>query len=485
MKKILVLLLSVSIAFSMVIVADGCGKGEVELSKYYIDATYNDGTLECDMTVNYINNTSSSVNILYFNLYPNAYREGAKIKPVHIEYFSQVYKNGTSYGDIKIRKVNCDNVKLDYLITGEDENILEVKLNSPVKPNKETSVFIEFTVTLANAEHRLGYSENTVNLTGFYPILCANYNGDIYKNVYYPSGDPFYSDVANYLVDLTVPSSYVVASSLSPTKTEFKGLSTTYSYSRENVRDIAFILSKNFNVIKGNLGDVEVSYYYFNDTEPERALDVIIDSLSYYSKNFCEYPYNEYVVCQADFVYGGMEYPCLTFIGGNLTGYDKEYCIAHETAHQWWYGLVGVNSSEEGFIDEGLTEYSTVLYLANSDNFNLSKEDLIETVKQSYRQIRDICVKNQTYKKPLMKRNLGNFSSDLEYVNIAYYRSQIMFDDLCNFMGEKKFLSAMQGLVNNYKYKNVSYDTVKRHFNNKKKGADSILDGYVLGETAI
>lgn len=485
MKKFLALIISITLAFSTIFVLDGCSQSEDSRSLYDLYCVLEGDTLDCDLNFTYVNDTTKNVGVLYFCLYPNAFREGAKIKPVHLEYVSTAYPNGVSYGDIKITAVNSQNEKLEYTINGEDQNILEVKLKNEVKPNKQVNVFISFKVSLANVKHRLGYGENTVNLTGFYPVLCPLYEGEIYKSVYYPSGDPFYTDIADYSVDLVVPSSYVVASSLSPTKTGYQGFKTKYSYSREKVRDIAFILSKDFNVLKDEVDDTSVYYYYFNDDEPEKSLDVIKDSLSYFSKTFFKYPYSEYVVCQADFIYGGMEYPCLTFIDKNLKDYDKEYCIVHETAHQWWYSLVGVNSSEEGFIDEGLTEFSTLLYLSNSDNYDLNLEDMINGVKNSYRNIRDISVKNSTYEKPLMKRNLKDFSSDLEYVSIAYYRSQIMFYDLYNFMGKKKFLKTMQGLVNNYKYKNVTYDVITRHFNNKKKGAKDILDGYVLGNTAI
>ena len=485
MKKFLVFLISVVLAFSMVLVVDGCSKSEENLSSYSLYCSLNENELDCNLQLTYVNNTPNSVDTLYFCLYPNAFREGAKTKPIHLELVSLAYPSGVNYGDIKITKVNSENKNLDYKVNGEDQNVLEVKLNGEVKPSKSTDVYISFLVTLANVNHRLGIGENTINLTGFYPILCPLYNGEVYKSVYEPSGDPFYSDIANYTVDLVVPSTYVVASSLTPTKTEFQGLKTKYSYSRERVRDIAFILSQDFNVLKTSSNGVEISYYYFNDAQPENTLNVIKNSLNYFSKTFIEYPYSEYVVCQADFIYGGMEYPCLTFIDGNLNGYDKEYCVVHETAHQWWYGLVGVNQSEEGFIDEGLTEYSTVLYFSNSENYTLTKTELINKVKESYRSIRDISVKNSTYEKPLMKRNLKDFSSDLEYVSIAYYRSQIMFDDLCNFMGEKKFLKALSGFIGNYKYKNVTYETLKKYFNNKKKGAEDLLDGYVLGNTAI
>ena len=39
-----------------------------------------------------------------------------------------------------------------------------------------------------------------------------------------------------------------------------------------------------------------------------------------------------------------------------------EYVTVHETAHQWWYGVVGNDQIDEPWLDEALTEYSTILY---------------------------------------------------------------------------------------------------------------------------
>ena len=39
-----------------------------------------------------------------------------------------------------------------------------------------------------------------------------------------------------------------------------------------------------------------------------------------------------------------------------------EKVIVHETAHQWWYGLVGNDQIDEAWLDESLATYSEVIY---------------------------------------------------------------------------------------------------------------------------
>ena len=477
MKKITTIILTLLLILPLTACTNS--KGE-SVATYTINATLNkDMTLSVSTTYDFTKKSSKNKSLTCFALYPNAFREDAKIKPLHAEYYAQAYPNGNSDGGIEIEEVYLNGAKTAFSIDGVDQNLLSIKSDDYKAGNN--SITIQSKVKIPNVLHRFGYGENTINLTSFYPIALVEENGEFYENVYYPSGDPFYSECANYFVTLTVPSQYAVASSLKPTKTEVFGLNTKYSYQRNSVRDIAFVLSKNFKILTKNTNKVCVYYYYFNDQNPQKSLDTAVKSLNYYSENFSKYPYGEYVVCEADFIYGGMEYPCLTFIDEKLVGEDRDYCIAHETAHQWWYSIVGVNQIEEGYIDEGLTEYSTVRFLSDNSEYNTSKEELLKKVKNAYGEIRKIVAKTGGKSKPEMQRNLKDFSSDLDYVSIAYYRSQIMFFELENYMGKGKFNRFLKEILNKYSYKNINTAKMLEIAEKVKPGSKRFLQEYVSG----
>jgi uncharacterized lipoprotein YehR (DUF1307 family) len=190
MKKIITIILTIILSLSIT----ACSK-KSERTLYEIDVILNENKITCEMKLDYYNNLANSVDKLYFNLYPNAFREDAKISPIHTEYLLEAYPNGVSYGDISIKSVKTQNQNLNFAIEGEDCNILKVDLDKEVKPTNRFQLFISFDVTIPNVLHRLGYGNNTINLTGFYPVLCEEYMGEIYKSVYYPSGDPFYLGV--------------------------------------------------------------------------------------------------------------------------------------------------------------------------------------------------------------------------------------------------------------------------------------------------
>ncbi len=481
MKKIICLILCVlSINFSA-----GCVKENSQVNEYDITIELNeDMSANCFMTLLYTNETKNKIDVLEFMLYPNAFSKDSKIKPIYSEYENRAYENGISYGDIEINGVKSNNNALNYEVIKEEKHLLKVRLSDSLESGKNVEITIDFTLTLPNVNHRFGYGKNTVNLTGFYPVLCPLFNGEYYESVYYPSGDPFYSEVANYKVSLTVPAEFTVVSSMKPTGVEIDGLKTNYNYERNNVRDIAFVLSKNFNVVKKSVKNVEVSYYYFSDKNAEKSLETAVKALSFFSNKFASYPYEEYVFCEADFIYGGMEYPCLTMIDKDLLDFDRDYCIVHETAHQWWYGLVGVNQSENAFIDEGLTEYSTVTFFDNFSEYKKNKKQLLNEAYTAYYEIRKNLADKQSAV-PKMDRNLGEFKSDIDYVSIAYYRAQLMIDDLSNFMNKTQFNKFLKNLCREYSYKNLTLNNFLLFAEKYKKGAKKFLLGYIDGTKPV
>ncbi len=85
-----------------------------------------------------------------------------------------------------------------------------------------------------------------------------------------------------------------------------------------------------------------------------------------------DYPYTKLDVAEAPLGKHGMEYPALVLIGSDVYRTERlklEPLVVHETAHQWWYNLVGSDPVASPAIDESLAEYSLldVLSRASTD----------------------------------------------------------------------------------------------------------------------
>ena len=90
--------------------------------------------------------------------------------------------------------------------------------------------------------------------------------------------------------------------------------------------------------------------------QAQRMLAAAQKSVSTFSASFGPYPYPELDVVLGAFPdFGGMEYPTIVF-----SEVDK-WTVAHEVAHQWWYGLVGNDQYSEPWLDESLATWSEEL----------------------------------------------------------------------------------------------------------------------------
>ena len=420
-----------------------CSGGKTQpRSSYEIYASYDGaGALTGTAELTFVNDTGNEISDLKFNLYGNAYRQDAKFKPVSKTYESRAYYAGASYGGMEIQNVeNC----AGWTVGGEDENVLTVNLASPVYPDGSVSVKIGYTLSLAKINHRTGVTANTVNLGNFYPILCAYSREGFIECPYYSCGDPFVSDCADYRVTFDVPESYTIAASGQLTGESVAEGRKKSEYELLNARDFAAVLSERFQTVEKEACGKKITYYYTADSGAETSAAAAAESLEYFSETFGEYAYPTLSVVQTSFCYGGMEYPGLTMIASGQTVQDSAYTIVHETAHQWWYAMVGSNQLTSPWQDEGLAEYSTAAFFENHPVYGYTRTGIVGAATRSYRAFFTVYSQLNGEADTTMTRNLGTYQSELEYNNITYNKGLLLFETLRKSLGDKKFFACLK-----------------------------------------
>lgn len=483
MKKIAVFLsLIICILYLPVICA--CQNKKAGRTVYEIDAEYINNQIIATQTVDYYNDTETVIDGLKFNLFANAYRKGAKYSPVSSQNFSQSYPDGISYGGIEIKNAFSNGKESQFSIVGEDENILLVPVEE-IFPEERVVVKIEYIVELANVISRTGYNQNTINLGNFYPILCVFDQAGFYECVYYSTGDPFYSDCADYNVNFTCDSEYIVAASGKRIAALEKEGKSTYKYQIKNARSFAMVLSKQFETITDNSLGVEINYYYYDDSNPLKSMEYAVKSVDYFSKTFGEYPYPTYSVVQTKFVQGGMEYPALVMISDLLEKKAYGEVIVHETAHQWWQTAVGNNEIEYGFLDEGLAEYSVITFYENHPQYGLTRDYMVRSAEQTYKIFCTVSDKVFGKVNTTMLRSLKDFDSEYEYVNIAYIKPCIMYENLRATIGEQRFFNGLKKYYAEYKFKNAIPDDLVGCFERIGAGTNGFFDSFFNGKVII
>ena len=488
MKKVFLSIFAIFLGLAVY----GCGlnleKESKNLTNYSAFLTYDDinqrilGNLEVD----FVNNTNSNLQILKFNIFPNAFREGSKQEVISLAGYTDCYYNGKSFGNIEFNSVKtAGNEDLDFEVCGEDENILKIDLDKKVEPGKRTTVVMDFQIQIPNISHRFGYGENTTNLGNFLPTLCVLEKGDWVELLYSSNGDPFYSEVANYEVSVEYDKKFTLASTGQKLSTTESGGVLTSKISAKAVRDFAMIFSEKFEVLSGNVGDTKVNYYYYNDQTPEKSLQTSVNAVKTFNSLFGKYPYPEMNVAESNFSIGGMEFPNLVFIGDNIDDFETyQYVIVHEIAHQWWYGIVGNNQTKHSWLDEGLAEYSTALFYERNKGYETNYEFLVKkanTAMSVYQTVFESVFGEDN--NDSMKRELSEFKSETEYVYNAYVKGFLMYDSLSSLLSEKVVIKCLKNYFKTYAFEIVTPELLIASFEKTTScNLESIFNSWLDGK---
>ena len=419
-------------------------------------------TLTATQTIVYRNRSSLPKNEVKFHIYANAYQDGAKNPPVSQDEIPNAFPDGKSFGGIEIHSLDVNGTRTTPIIDGVDDTVLIVPLQSALQPGATVHIEKRYTVQLANIKHRLGWTEDVVNLANFYPVPVMFEDGEWQIFPYSYMGDPFFNAMHNFDVHLTLPANKVVASSGILMHEATRDNMRTVHLRAYAIRDFAAVFSPHFNVITRNLGQTVVRYYFLDDNDPEQSLEISVKSLRLFSDLFVKFPYRQMSIVQTDFLHGGMEYGKLIYVSREFLApiqagneYDRErhnYVIVHEIAHQWWYGLIGNNQSRTAWIDEGLAEWSTLLFFDKFPQWGICRRTTIDNSRENLaafiRLVRDLGGDISTS----MCRPLSDFNSSYEYVFMVYVRGLLLFYDLEALLTRNTMVASLSHFANKAKF---------------------------------
>jgi hypothetical protein len=91
---------------------------------------------------------------------------------------------------------------------------------------------------------------------------------------------------------------------------------------------------------------------------PHHVLDLARRTLRELARRYGPYRWSSYtVVATPDLGAEGIEYPTLVYIGSASIA---ALLVHHETAHQWFYSLVGNDQARDPWLDEALATWSQI-----------------------------------------------------------------------------------------------------------------------------
>jgi hypothetical protein len=330
-----------------------------------------------------------------------------------------------------------------------DATALRVPMSPRLQSGRSVTLTMDFDIRVPTSSavgHGLfSYVGGVMALPAVYPLVPVyddeGWNVDIAPT----HGDDLYADVASYEVTISAPLEFTVITSGSCGRPR-DGI---WACEAAPVREFVVILGRDYKLANRMVNDVVVNSYYYERDERSgsRALDVAVNALVEFSELFGPYPYTELDVVETPNRLGGMEYPGLIVIQDTLypTGSRVEWLTAHEVAHQWWFGMVGSDQVDEPWLDEALTQYSTLLYYEKVYGPERARGVLNAEFIRTHRE--------------LIRRGLDlpvglaadTYTSEL-YWKVVYDKGALYFHDLREEIGDPAFFEVLRVYFRNNRY---------------------------------
>jgi hypothetical protein len=263
------------------------------------------------------------------------------------------------------------------------------------------------------------------------------------------------------LINKSAPKILVLVASGFKVESKTKDDSQTVTFAAGPARDFYLVASRRFTVTSTVVGETTINNYFFPEmVGVNLAASAAEDSLNSLSVRLGEYPCKELDIVPLHLQGNalGVEYPGI--FGVNIETYSRQdflqSTVAHETAHQWFYNMIGNDQVNEPWLDEALSQYMTSLYFL--DRYG-------ENGRQSYRQswIRSWNkVNNQSIPIGLpVSEYLPN-----EYSPIVYGRGPLFMEALAEKIGQKTFDSCLRQYCISNRWQIVNSTSFKSHFEN-------------------
>jgi len=361
---------------------------------YTIDTKLNIGLnrLDVEETLLYKNNSPDTLNFIYFHLYLNKFSTGALANP------TLTYDQGA----IRIFEIyDNDSLSKNYQV---DQTIMKVNLNNPLLPDSSTKFFFDFAAILPPASGRYGYQGYHYDVGNWYitPVVYDRAGWHLNQHL----DNEFYQEWGDYRVDITVPKGFILGatgnllnpdSALQDTLPENRDWfnvypedtsKTTWQFEAKMVHDFAWTADPSYVIMQSEWNGITLNVLAmdYNRESWKQVTDWGIKTIQYFCENFGMYPYKQLTVADTYIRAGGIEYPQIVmindYINPNYRPARFQAVVIHEIAHNWFYGLLANNQTEEEWLDEGFTTFAEIKAMEHIfENLPLSKTQLVQLTK--------------------------------------------------------------------------------------------------------
>ena len=386
--------------------------------------------------------------IRFINSEPDTIRE--------IPFF--LYPNLTP-GRLDVNSVTVDDVAVEPEFRNRRSQLL-VRLPAALEPGEASSILINYHLSLPVTQDGeyggLGYAGGVLSLAYCYPMIPA------FEGWNHPlpvtHGDFIFNEVSFYLVQISMPEELILAAPGIQVGSRRADGRREVVFALGPSRDLYLALSREFAVLKQQVGETEIRSYARKEDEAgsQRALSTAASAVRSFGERFGMYPYRTLTLVSVPFTAYGLEFPGIIINARRLYDLSQNYSgipasvllestTAHEVAHQWFYASVGNDQLLEPWLDEAPTQYATWLYYKDrygssaAQGFFQSLDDRWDRVGRAEIPI---------------GRPVGAYTPK-EYGAIVYGRGPLFIHALFEYLGAEVFDGFFREYTNTFEWKIV------------------------------
>ena len=392
-------------------------------------------------TVNEPVNTNYSFDIFYDN---EAHLLSVNEKVVYfnqtnkiLEYIPFIVPN-----DFQISSIVVDG-KLFQPIPVRNKNSIMLSFVQKLMKGDSVEIKITYSIVVPEVKGVLGRTDQQVNLADFYPFIppyrnsegwLINEPGEVGEYMVYEISD------FHLIFGTNISDSYELFTNAHSEKNDDRYFIDAYGY-----RNVVLSICSECSRSEFDYGTFKVIGSFLSDDKRkgDNAIAIIGQSILYFSELFgVSYPHDEMTIIEADFP-DGMEYDGLFFLSkdyfdqysGDFQNYLSLLSV-HETAHQWWYGIIGNDQAKEPWLDEALSTYSEFLFI----------EELHPDLASWWWDYRVF-----TYNPDgLVSSTVYDFNNNRPYINAVYLRGALYLRDLRSNLSDDVFFTHLKDYAQRY-----------------------------------
>ncbi|HVP38668.1 MAG TPA: M1 family metallopeptidase [Candidatus Saccharimonadales bacterium] len=461
-------------------------------------------TISGSETLTYVNRSPAELRELRFHLYHAAVRPGSALDRARRKAgrWDVAELPAARWGECAVESAWVGGVRCDPAAgagdagapAGQPEpSLARIGLPRPLPPGDSVDVALRFHDRFPGVPGHDGCGRTEFFAGEWFPKVCV-YDGcplhpeDGWHSAAYTGRGEFYSDFGTYDVALTLPASYLVAGTgrlLNPedvlpedVRLRLRGLGErpvrvwqreaapeslrrtahTWRFRAERVHDFAFAAVETWTWDASRRGGVTVSCVYppADAGAWSGAISEAADLLADFSARLGAYPYDHLDIVGTRALGASIEKPQTVWIASahyrDRRSRRFDEVLAHELAHQWFYGMVANDEAGEAFLDEGFATWLALRAVERRfgprDNLyppHGALERLLTTPDDLRSELWRSTVdwENRRRGEPAA-RAADSFATQEAYVRADYDRAALMLDALEQRLGPERLQAALR-----------------------------------------